>query len=172
MNRFASVLALGATLALPAAVSGQDQPWNRYTLENLDGVHIDFEVDEACTGVGIDATDLQASTSLQLIEADVGVLTREEMLEHLALPELRVSLDCADGDGGPMAYVVGLRVQQAAQMLRDTQITLPEAVTWYSTRVGVTTASGASSDIGAALTAELGLFAEAWKAANADEEGR
>ena len=158
-------------LALPAALSGQDQVWNRYTLENLDGVHIDFEVDETCQAAGIASGDFEASTSLQLIEADVGVLTREEMLEHLALPELRVSLECADGNGGPMAYVVGLRVQQAAQMLRDTQITLPEAVTWYSTRVGVTTASSASNDIGEALTAELGLFAEAWQAANADERG-
>jgi len=171
MIRFISGLALCATAALPAALSGQDEVWNRYTLENLSGVHIQFEVAETCGGVGVASSDFEASTSLQLIEADVGVLTREEMLDNLALPELRVSLDCADGAGGPMAYVVGLRVQQAAQMLRDTQITLPEAVTWYSTRVGLTTASSATTDIGAALTAELGAFAEAWKAANAEAEG-
>jgi hypothetical protein len=155
-------------IALPAGLSGQDEEWNRYTLENLDGVHIQIAVDDACQSAGVAVADFEASTSLQLIEADVGVLTREEMLENLALPELRVSLDCASGSSG-LAYVVGLRVQQAAQMLRDTQITLPEAVTWYSTRVGMTSASGAASDIGEALTAELGVFAEAWQAANSTE---
>ena len=87
------------------------------------------------------------------------------------MPELRVSLDCANGPGGSMAYSIGLRVQQSAQMLRDTQITLAEAVTWYSSKIGLTDASDASSSLEAALRDELDEFAEAWAAANADDEG-
>jgi hypothetical protein len=172
MRRCVPALVLCALVVCPpASAHGQDTEWNRYTLENLEGVHIRIDVDDTCQAAGVAPADFEASTSLQLIEAEVGVLTQEEMLEHLALPELRVTLDCADGSGGPLAYSVGLRVQQAAQMLRNNQITLPEAVTWYSTEVGVTTAANASSEIGDTLTAQLAAFAEAWKTANADDEG-
>jgi hypothetical protein len=172
MKRCVCALAASLLVLPPAGVSGQDTEWNRYTLEDLGGVHVRIEAAEGCSAYGIAASDFEASTSLQLIEAEVGVLTREEMLEHHGLPELRVSLDCVGGgSGGPVAYAVSLRVQQAAQMLRDTQITLPEAVTWYSTAIGVAEASSVATDVTEALTKELGEFAEAWQAANAEGEG-
>lgn len=172
MKRCVPVLAAWLLMALPSGVSGQDTEWNRYTLEDLGGVHVRIEVTEGCSAFGVAAQDFEASTSLQLIEAEVGVLTREEMLEHHGLPELRVSLDCVgDGAEGFVAFAVSLRVQQAAQMLRDTQITLPEAVTWYSTEIGVAEASSVATEVTEALTKELGEFAEAWQAANAEGEG-
>ena len=175
MNRTVFATAVAACLLLPSALTAQDEPWNRYTLDGLGGVYIQIDADQVCMDAGVEAADFEASTSLKLIEGEVGVLTYEEMLEHPALPELRVTLTCATGNGGgSMAYSVGLRVKQAAQMLRDTQISLPEAVTWYSTDVGVTTASAATSDIEAAVEAALDVFLEAWTAANGegDEGGR
>ena len=155
----------------PTGVEAQDTEWNRYTLEDLGGVFIRIETNGVCESAGLTASDFEASTSLKLIDAEVGVLTREEMLDNPAMPELRVSLECADGPGGAMAYSVGLRVQQAAQMLRDTQITLPEAVTWYSTRIGLAAAPDAASVLETALNEKLDEFVEAWAAAHADDEG-
>ena len=96
------------------------------------------------------------------------------MLEHPAMPELRVTLNCASGSNGmsgTLAYSVSLRVQQSAQMLRDTQITLPEAVTWFTSEVGVTSEGQAADEVGASLMAGIEAFAVAWTAINAEEEG-
>ena len=161
-----------AALTAPVTVQAQDSEWNRYTLENLGGVFVQFEANDACTAAGVNASAYEADVSLKLIDGEVGVLTEAEMLAHPAMPELHVSLDCADGQNGSsgaMAYSVGLRVQQAAQMLRDTQITLPESVTWFTSEVGVTTPGAAVDDVGAALNRSIEGFIEAWTAANATE---
>jgi hypothetical protein len=167
-------LASSCLLAVPGLAEAQDSDWNRYTLENLGGVFVHIEANEACQAAGVTASAYEADVSLKLIEAEVGVLTQTEMLEHPAMPELRITLDCADGSNGmsgTLAYSVGLRVQQSAQMLRDTQITLPEAVTWFSTDVGVTSAGGAPDSVGASLMAGVEAFAEAWAAVHAEDEG-
>ena len=171
MKRCVYALAATVSVLLPTGTKAQDTDWNRYTLRDLGGVFVRIEANDVCEGAGLAASAFEASTSLLLIEAEVGVLTREEMLENPAMPELRVSLDCASGPGGSMAYSVGLRVQQSAQMLRDTQITLAEAVTWYSSKIGLTEASDAAASLEEALRDELDVFAEAWAAANADDEG-
>ena len=171
MKRCVIAVAASVCVAFPLGLDAQNTDWNRYTLRDLGGVYIRIESNEVCEGAGLTASSFEASTSLRLIEAEVGVLTREEMLENPAMPELRVSLDCASGSGGAMAYSVGLRVQQAAQMLRDTQITLPETITWYSAKIGVIDASEAASALADALTEKLDEFAEAWAMANADDEG-
>ncbi len=172
-------LALVPTLAVllaaasPSPAFAQDTDWNRYTLEDLGGLYVRMEVAESCTAAGVSPSEYEADLSLQLIESDVGVLTMEEMLAHPALPELRVSVDCASGSGnfsGAMGWTIGLRVQQAAQMLRDTQISLPESVTWFSTRVGVSPTSGAADAVGDALEGQVALFIEAWAAAHADDD--
>ena len=177
MKRSASLGLVLALVCVPTLAEAQDTEWNRYTLEDLGGVFIRFEVNDVCEEAGAAAAAYEADVSLKLIEAEVGVLTMEEMLGHPALPELRISLDCADGQNGmsgSMAYSVGLRVQQSAQMLRDTQITLPEAVTWFSTKVGVTSAGGAADAVGAALMGAIDEFAQAWAAVHTEEgeEGR
>ncbi len=172
MRRNVCAVAALAFFGVPAGVEAQDTEWNRYTLEDLGGVFVRIEANDVCERAGVTTSHFEASTSLKLIEAEVGVLTREEMLDNPAMPELRVSLECAVGPGGTMAYSVGLRVQQAAQMLRDTQITLPEAVTWYSTRVGLAPISDAASALEIALDDELDDFVEAWEAAHADEGTR
>lgn len=171
MSRWLSACAMLAVCMAPAGVSAQDKEWNRYTLEDLGGVFIQIEANDVCEGIGVTAPSFEAATSLRLIESEVGVLTREEMLEHPALPELRVSLECAAGDGSAFAYAVSLRVQQAAQMLRDTQINLSEAVTWYTSVLGVTTSADASTDLQEALDETLTTLVEAWAAANAETEG-
>lgn len=150
----------------------QDTEWNRYTLEDLGGVFVRIEANEACQAAGVTPATYEADVSLKLIESEVGVLTQAEMLTHPAMPELRISLDCAGGSAGQsgsLAYSVGLRVQQAAQMMRDTQITLPEAVTWFSTAVGVTGPGSAADAIGATLMEQIQGFATAWTEINADE---
>ncbi|NIR36123.1 MAG: hypothetical protein GWN02_08335, partial [Gemmatimonadetes bacterium] len=82
-------------LAVSTPLEAQDTEWNRYTLEDLGGVHVRMETGDACQAVGIAASDFQAHVSTTLVESDVGVLTMEEMLEHPALPELLVTIDCA-----------------------------------------------------------------------------
>jgi hypothetical protein len=172
MKRVVSAVVVIATMAIPSGLVAQDSAWNRYTLEDLGGVFVRIEANEACAAAGIAASAFEADVSLKLIEAEVGVLTQAEMLNHQAMPELRISLDCANGSNtsaGAVAYSVGLRVQQAAQMLRDTQITLPEAVTWYSSEIGVSSAGGAADTVRAVLIAKVDAFAEAWAAVHAAE---
>jgi len=70
-----------------------------------------------------------------------------------------------------MAWSVALRVQQSAQMLRDTQITLPEAVTWFHGELGATSAGGAADAVGSAVMRQIDLFAAAWAAAHATDAG-
>lgn len=175
MKRWVCTGVLAVALAAPTGVDAQDTEWNRYTLEDLGGVFIRVVADDECQAAGVTPAAYEADVSLKLMEAEVGVLTQEEMLMHPAMPELRVSLDCANGgddNGGALAYAVGLRVQQSAQMLRDTQITLPEAVTWFSTDVGVTSQSGAVDAVGATLMEQIDAFAAAWTAIHAEEGGR
>lgn len=167
-------LALAGLLVVAAPLEAQDTEWNRYTLEDLGGVFIRMEVTETCEAVGVTASEYEADVSLALIDADVGVLTQEEMLELPAMPELRVMIDCAtgaNGGGGAMAYSIELRVQQSAQMLRDTQITLPEAVTWYSTELGITDPGSAVETIGSTLAGQVEAFATAWTEINTEGEG-
>ncbi|MDX1647393.1 MAG: hypothetical protein R3304_09635 [Longimicrobiales bacterium] len=174
MERLVRTGLLAFLLSVPLDAAAQDTEWNRYTLEDLGGVFVRMEVSEACEAAGLTASAFEADVSMALIEADVGVLTREEMLEHPALPELRVTVDCAPGSNGAsgaMAYSVGLRVQQSAQMLRDTQITLPEAVTWYSSRIGVTEVGSAVQAVEATLEEQVQAFATAWTEINTEGEG-
>lgn len=168
---------LAMLASMPGTARAQDTEWNRYTLEDLGGVFVRVVADEACEAGGVTASTYEADVSLELIEAEVGVLTQAEMLEHPALPELRISLTCAPGSGsngmdGAMAYSVELRLQQAAQMLRDTQITLPEAVTWYATAIGVTSSEAVADAVGAALLEKIDEFAVAWAEAHAEEGER
>jgi hypothetical protein len=164
---------LALSMAVPRGLEAQDTEWNRYTLEALGGVHIRMEVAEPCEEAGVTAAQFEADVATALMEAEIGVLTEEEMLEQPALPELRITIDCASGGNGAsgsMAYSVGLRVQQSAQMIRDTQITLPEAVTWYSTRVGVTDASSAAQTVESTLNEQLDGFITAWTEINSTDE--
>jgi hypothetical protein len=165
----AALLLAALACLTPPTAAAQDTTWNRYTLEDLGGVFVRFEATEVCVDAGATAAAFEAAISLRLMEADVGVLTREEMLANRALPELRVSLECARGAGGDIAFSVGLRLQQAAQMLRDTQITLPEAVTWYDLRMGIAPAAETAAAIESHLMEAVGGFAAAWAAVNATE---
>lgn len=174
MKRLGSFGLLAVMVSVPVGVEAQDTEWNRYTLEDLGGVYIRMEVAETCEAAGVTASAFEASVSMALLDSEVGVLTMEEMLVHPALPELRVSIDCAtgtNGASGALAYSVALRVQQSAQMLRDTQITLPEAVTWFSSEVGVTSASSAADAVAATLETQVAAFATAWAEINSDEGG-
>ena len=164
---------LAAVAGVPAAAVAQTTEWNGYTLEDLEGVYIRTEADATCEAAGVSAATVQSEAEATLFEA-VNLLTEQEMLEAGGHPELRITLQCASGAGaasGALAYSVSVRVQQAAQMIRDPQITLAEAVTWYSTSVGSVDASAAEAALRGAVDAKLAEFAEAFAAANADEGG-
>ena len=166
------MMAVAAATA-PAPLSAQDTVWNRYTLEGLGGVFIRAEAATTCESVGVTAANAQTKAALQLLQTEVGLLTEEDMLSHPGLPELRITIDCAKGDNGlsdTLAYSVGLRVQQAAQMIRDTQVTLAETVTWYSTAVGVVDSEDAEETLEGVLTDQLDSFAQAFSEANTVEE--
>ena len=170
------VLAAAATPAMLAALTGtaaaaQDTVWNRYTLEGLNGLYVRAETNQGCEGAGVSAESIRADAEAALAEAEVPLLTEREMLESPGLPELRVTFECGGGVAGVVGYSVSVRVQQATQMIRDTQITLSEAVTWYASTVGVAEAGTTATVLGEALRARLAEFAVAFKEANADDEG-
>ena len=164
---------LAAVLAAFSAdgAAAQDTVWNRYTLEGLAGVYIRAETNQGCEGAGVSRESIRSAAEAVLTEAEVPLLTEREMLESPGLPELRVTFECGGGVAGVVGYSVALRVQQAVQMIRDTQITLSEAVTWYATAVGVAEAGTAAAALDAALGARLAEFVDAFKAANAEDEG-
>lgn len=173
MERFTSALIVLTLTSMPAGVGAQDTEWNRYTLEGLSGVFIRAESDPSCESAGVTASKLQADAAIQLLETDVAPLTRDEMLALTGLPELRITVECATGNGGsgPLGYSVSLRVQQAVKLIRNEQITLPEAVTWYSTAFGMADAGGAQEAVLTTLTSALEGFATAYAEANAEKEG-
>jgi len=123
--------------------------------------------------MGVTAANAQTNAALQLLQTEVGLLTEEDMLSHPGLPELRITVDCANGDNSlsdTLAYSVGLRVQQATQMIRDTQVTLAETVTWYSSAVGVVDSEDLEGTVEGVLTDQLDAFARAFSEANTAEE--
>lgn len=157
-------LMMGVTTELLA----QDTEWNRYSLENLGGVFVRAEASPACESAGVTADALRAEAESTLLEAEVEILTEQEMLRNTALPELRVTLECAMGGGDGFAYAVSVRVQQAAQMIRDPQVQLSEAVTWYATALGVGASGSAVQEALQATTkGKIEEFAAAYAAANA-----
>ncbi len=164
----------GAAAALVCAAvpaTAQDTEWNRYTLEDLVGVYVRAETNEGCEGAGLSTESIRTDAVAALEAAEVPLLTERQMLESPGLPELRVTLECGGGVAGVVGYSVSVRMQQATQMIRDTQITLSEAVTWWTTAVGVSEASATAQALGEELQARLNAFAEAFAAANAEEEG-
>ena len=168
MKRFILATGVAVLAAVPAGVEAQDTEWNRYTLEEIGGVYVTTEANAACEGAGVTAASVEADAALKLLDGEVDLLTQDEMLANPGLPELRISLSCVVGSDA-MAFTVGLRVQQAAQMIRDNQVTLAEAVTWYTTDVGVASSGDAGSAIKSALDAKLMQFAEAYVSANATD---
>ena len=161
-------LAVGSVF-WPGVAAAQDTEWNRYTLDGLAGVHVRAETNEGCQGAGVSEESVRAQSEEAL--EGVPVLTREEMLASPGLPELRVTFECGGGVAGVVGYSVSVRVQQAVQLIRDTQITHSEAVTWFATAVGVSEAANTAEVMGSVLRDVLADFAEAFQAANAEEEG-
>lgn len=172
-RRGAALLAVAAAaiLTAPTPAAAQDTEWNRYTLEDLVGVYVRAETNQGCEGAGLSAESVRTDAQEALEAAEVPLLTQREMLESPGLPELRVTLECGGGVAGVVGYSVSVRMQQATQMIRDNQITLSEAVTWWTTGVGVAEAGMVPEALGAELQARLTVFADAFAAANAEEEG-
>ena len=163
------VCAAAVALLVPVAAAAQDTTWNRYTLEGLPGVFVRAETNLGCEGAGVSAESIRADATAVLEAAEVPLLTEQEMLASPGLPELRVTFECGGGVAGAVGYSVSVRVQQATQMIRDTQITLSEAVTWWASGVGVAEAGVAADALKSAMEAKLGEFVEAFQEANADE---
>ncbi len=160
-------------LAFPATapMAAQDTEWNRYTLEDLEGVFVRAEANEGCAGAGVVAESVRTDAAALLEEAGVPLLTEEEMLASPGLPEVRVTVECGGGVAGIVGYSISVRVQQATQMIRDNQITLAEAVTWWTSGVGVAEAGNAAAALNDELRRHLTIFAEAFATANAEAEG-
>lgn len=175
MKRYLPAFAALMLLFTPAGVEAQDTEWNRYTLDGLGGVFLRAEADGACESAGVTVSSLLAGSAVKLIEANVDVLTEEQMLENAALPELRITVECVVGSGngtaGAIAYGVSVRVQQSAQMIRDSQVTLPEAVTWYATELGVASTADAAAALESAIDSKIEQFSAAYVAANAEDSG-
>ena len=172
LARYVCALAILTAMSFPADGVAQNQVWNRYTLEELGGVFVRAETDAPCESVGVTRRSVQAEAEAILVESEVDLLTEGEMLRNPALPELRITLECVVGEGegasGAVAYSVSLRVQQSAQMTRDTQISLPEAVTWWTTAVGVAGSGGVQAALDEDLRAKIEEFATAYIEANTE----
>ena len=108
-------------VSIPTDGAAQDTVWNRYTLEDLGGVFVRTEA-ATCESVGVTRQAAQADAEAILVESEVDLLTEGEMLRNPALPEMRITLECATKEGSDaVAYSVSVRVQQAAQMTRDSK---------------------------------------------------
>jgi hypothetical protein len=175
MKRFASALVALTAIAVPMDAAAQNTDWNRYTLEKLGGVFISAESNTACEDVGVMATKVRADAAIKLLESEVDVLTEDEMLTNPGLPELKITVECTVGERGDVednvAYAVSVRVNQATKMIRDEQVTLAEAVTWFTTAVGVSEPDDAQEDLEEMLEMKLDEFAAAYVEANADDPG-
>lgn len=167
----ATILLLTGCIALTSAraSAAQDSEWNRYTLEGLEGVYVQAETNEACQGAGLSAEAIKSEAEIVLQEDGVPLLSEQEMLASPGLPELRITFECGGGVAGVVGYSVSVRVQQATQMIRDTQITLSGAVTWYATAVGAATAVETAEAMDATLRAKLTEFSNAFHATNTEE---
>ena len=172
MTRYVCALVVLTAMSVPADVVAQNQVWNRYTLEELGGVFVRAETDAPCESVGVTRQAVQAEAEAILVESEVDLLTEGEMLRNPALPELRITLECVMGEdggaSGAVAYSVSLRVQQSAQMTRDSQISLPEAVTWWATTVGVAGSGSVQTALEEDLRLTLEEFATAYVEANTE----
>ncbi len=172
VTRQLCLLAVLTAMSVPTGAEAQDQVWNRYTLEDLGGVFVRVETDAPCESVGVTRRDVQADAEAILVESEVDLLTEGEMLRNPGLPELRITLECVMGEGegasGAVAYSVSLRVQQSAQMTRDSQISLPEAITWWSTTVGVDGSAGVQTALQETLKGKVEEFATAYIEANTE----
>ncbi len=170
MKRYAWMAMVLGTFGLVADASAQDTVWNRYTLEDLGGVFVSASTGAACAGAGLTDESVRIQAEETLAASDVELLTQGEMLRNPGLPELRIDLECAPGDGvavtGALAFSVAVRVHQSTQMTRDNQITLAEAVTWFGTELGIAAIVEAQSVLEAAVTAKVREFAAAYAEAN------
>ncbi len=171
MTRYVCALVVLTAMSVPADVVAQNQVWNRYTLEELGGVFVRAETDAPCESVGVTRQAVQAEAEAILVESEVDLLTEGEMLRNPALPELRITLECVvgeEGASGAVAYSVSLRVQQSAQMTRNSQISLPEAVTWWSTAVGIAGSASVETALQEELKGKVEEFATAYIEANTE----
>jgi len=162
-------------ISAPGVLDAQDTEWNRYTLQKIGGVHVSVVGNQTCESVGVISSEVRANAAIKLLESEVDLLTEDEMLENPGLPELRITLQCVVGDqsdvGGVIAYSIEVRVNQAAKMVRDEQVTLAEAVTWYTTAVGVANADDTQQALREVIDGKLEEFAKAYVEANGEEVG-
>ena len=162
-------------ISAPGVLDVQDTEWNRYTLQKIGGVHVSVVGNQTCESVGVISSEVRANAAIKLLESEVDLLTEDEMLENPGLPELRITLQCVVGDqsdiGGAIAYSIEVRVNQAAKMVRDEQVTLAEAVTWYTTAVGVANADDTQQALREVIDVKLEEFAKAYVEANGEEVG-
>ena len=174
MSRYLCALAVLTAMSIPLDAAAQDKIWNRYTLEDLGGVFVRAETSEPCESVGVTRRDVQVDAEEILLESEVELLTEGEMLRNPALPELRITLECVTGEdggaSGAVGYSVSLRVQQSAQMTRDSQISLPEAVTWWATTLGVAESGSVETALMEDRRLTLEEFATAYIEANTEED--
>ena len=175
MKRLACSIVGLMLISVPGILDAQDTEWNRYTLEEIGGVHVSVVGNPTCESVGVLSSEVQANAAIKLLESEVDLLTEDEMLENPGLPELRITLQCVEGDqsdvDGAIAYSIEVRVNQAAKMVRDEQVTLAEAVTWYTTAVGVANAGDTQQALREAIDIKLEEFAKAYVEANAEDVG-
>ncbi len=175
MKRLACTIVGLMLISAPGVLDAQDTEWNRYTLQKIGGVHVSVVGNQTCESVGVISSEVRANAAIKLLESEVDLLTEDEMLENPGLPELRITLQCVVGDqsdvGGAIEFSIEVRVKHAAKMVRDDQVTLAEAVTWYTMAVGVANADDTQQALHEVIDVKLEEFAKAYVEANAEEVG-
>ena len=170
MQKPQSILAVGCLIWVASPLSAQDTEWNRYTLEDLEGVYLRAETAEACREFQVLTEEVTEEAHKVLEDEDIAVMSESEMLSSPGLPDLRITVDCSEGPDDTVAYSVWVRMQQAARMVRDPQLQLSEAVTWYTTSFGVVDDNKTRGAVEDAIEDTMEVFAAAFRAANPVEE--
>ena len=168
MRFFKTALLTLVLLNLPFSAQAQDEIWNQYSLEGIGGVFVETTTNAACELTGVSNDETQAIVERTLLESEVELLTRQEMLRNPALPELRVSSQCLVNQE-TIAYFVSVMMHQSIQMTRDSQISLPEGVTWYSTGMGIGSVTDLQTSMAQTVQEEIETFSAAYLEANSEE---
>jgi hypothetical protein len=105
------------------------------SMKGLPGVYVLVEGLYDAEGVGgLFERDIQTEVELALRTAGIKVLTKQEQLEHPALPSLYVNVNVFLSDDGAASYSMLVELDQSVTLWNGERAY--GAVTWHSSRTG------------------------------------
>jgi hypothetical protein len=112
-----------------------DTEHTRATLRGIEGVHVIVErLQPESERYGLNSQQLQTDVELQLRQAGIRVLTKEELFAIPSAPWLYINVNVQPRSEGLAAYSIGVVLNQRASLKSDGS--LASVATWSSGEVG------------------------------------